>query len=61
MSDQTPHKPDPHARTAAQERQYLLKRAEDHRRLAAMAADEDAQGLHLTFQRLYQERADRIG
>lgn len=58
MSDQ--HTPDPLLRSGAEERDYLLGRAEDHRELAERA-DPASRTIHLRLRQLYQERAALIG
>ena len=47
----------PAPRTDAEERDYFLKRAEDHRQLAAGRADPGSRALHLRFEQLYRARA----
>jgi hypothetical protein len=47
----------PVQRTGAEERDYLVKRAEHHRRLAVASSDPGSRSLHMRFQQLYLERA----
>jgi hypothetical protein len=42
------------------ERDYLLKRAEDHRQLAEIASEPGAKGIHEQLHRLYRERAGPV-
>lgn len=42
------------------EREYLLKRAEDHRQLAETASEVSAKGIHEQLHRLYRERAGPV-
>ena len=51
---------DPTRRNGPEERTYLMKRADDHRRMAEKSAEAGARALHLRFQRLYQEEAGCI-
>jgi hypothetical protein len=55
MTDPAPSQSTP--RTDAEERDYLLKRADDHRRLAAESSDPASRSLHLRFEQLYRDRA----
>jgi hypothetical protein len=48
-------------RTGTEERDYLLKRADDHRQRAVIARDQGARDIHARLQRLYEERAAVIG
>ncbi|WP_140851069.1 hypothetical protein [Sphingomonas glacialis] len=52
-----PHAPDVTPRSGPEERQYLLRRAEDHRQLAEKTDDVGSQAIHLRLHRLYRERA----
>ncbi len=54
MSDQPP--PEPSAVREPEDRDYLLKRADQHRRQGEQCADA-SRSLHARFQRLYEERA----
>lgn len=47
-------------RSGPEERDYLLARAEKHRRLAEQAGMDGPKRVHLRLQRLYQERAARV-
>lgn len=51
------HHIDPSPRLGADEQHYLLKRAEDHRRLAEKSNEPGARAIHLRLERLYQEQA----
>lgn len=42
------------------ERDYLLKRAADHKQLAAIASDNLSRDIHTLLQKLYSERAARV-
>ena len=42
-----------------QERDYLLGRASDHRRMAEMADEAELKMIHTRFQHLYEARAQR--
>lgn len=52
--------PDPVVRSGAEERDYLLKRAEDHRGRAAKSAEQGAKSVHQRLTRLYENRAASI-
>lgn len=54
---QTPQAPAPETRSSAEERQYLLRRAGDHRRLADGGAETDARAIHLRMAQLYEQQA----
>jgi len=54
MSNQPP--PQPHAVPEAEDRDYLLKRADQHRRQGERC-DEASRSLHARFQRIYEDRA----
>lgn len=49
------------SREQSDERDYLLRRASDHRRQAALAAEVAHRDLHERFAALYHARADAIG
>lgn len=49
------------AAPTAHERDYLLKRADDHRQLALNAVEPNIRATHLSMQRLYEQRADHSG
>lgn len=64
MSD--PHEARLDRRSGPAERDYLLRRAEDHRRRADASAEAGVQALHARFARLYRAQAasltaDRAG
>lgn len=58
MSDQ--HQPEPFPRSGPEERDYLLRRADAHRKIADKTEDPGARAIHLRIQQLYQERAAAI-
>ncbi|TVV75752.1 hypothetical protein [Sphingomonas solaris] len=55
MSNQ--HPDSPIQRSGAAERDYLLRRAEDHRRLAEDCDEPGARGIHQRLRQLYEARA----
>jgi hypothetical protein len=59
MTDPALSQPTP--QTGGEERDYLLNRAEDHRRLAAKSSDPSARSLHERFEQLYRDRAGGNG
>ncbi len=52
--------PSPLKRPGPDEREYLLRRAEDHRLLAERTDASDARTIHLQLSQLYAERAAGI-
>ncbi|WP_242096346.1 MULTISPECIES: hypothetical protein [unclassified Sphingomonas] len=57
MKDQREPGPDPVIRSGPSERDYLLKRAVDHQRLAEKADEAGSRTIHLRLQQLYEEQA----
>jgi len=51
-----PH-PYPAPRSGPEERNYLLRRAKDHSRLAEITDEPGSRMIHLRLQKLYNERA----
>ncbi len=51
----------PMSRETSAERDYLLRRASEHRDQAAAADTVEHQALHRRFAALYQARADELG
>ena len=49
---------EPIIRVGPDEREYLLKRADQHKQLAAIAQEKSCGDIHRTLQRLYRERAE---
>ena len=58
MSDPYPF--EPRLRTGPAERDYLIKRADDHRLLAEQSHDPEARLIHSRFSSLYQQQAEAI-
>ncbi|MGN7158957.1 hypothetical protein [Sphingomonas sp. SAFR-052] len=54
MPNQTP--PQPHVAPEPEDRDYLLKRADQHRRQGEQC-DDASRALHARFQRMYEDRA----
>lgn len=54
------HLSDPVSRSGTDERDYLLKRAEDHRQLAEITDDRQARTIHLRLRKLYEEQAELV-
>lgn len=52
--------PAPHHRSPAEERAYLFRRSEEHRRCAAASEEPLQRALHEDFAMRYQERAKAI-
>jgi len=55
-----PNDPPPVLRSGAEERAYMLKRADDHLRLAGTAHEPGTRAIHLRLHRLYREQAERV-
>jgi hypothetical protein len=53
----TTHDSDHNFRPDEEERDYLLRRAEDHRQLAEKSEDASSRSIHLRMTRLYEEQA----
>ncbi|HEX8445370.1 MAG TPA: hypothetical protein VF649_02040 [Sphingomonas sp.] len=58
MTYQSASSADPVSRLAPAEHDYLLKRADDHRRMAEKSEDPGSKAIHLRFEELYRERAN---
>jgi hypothetical protein len=58
MTDQ--HIPDSLPRSASDERQYLLRRADEHRQLAEKADEPGSRTAHVRLQQLYLDKARQV-
>jgi hypothetical protein len=55
-----PTDPAPVLRSGAEERDYLLKRAEAHLHMAETARELGSRAIHLRLSRLYREQAELV-
>lgn len=58
MTEET--RPYPALRSVADERAYLLRRAEDHQQLADRSQEVEARAIHLRLRQMYETQAELV-